>query len=36
VHTLITDERLDDEARASIQARGIKLICVAIEPNPET
>ena len=36
VHTLITDERLSDEARTSILARGVKLICVAVEPHPET
>ena len=36
VHTLITDERLSDEARTSILARGVKLICVAIEPHLET
>ena len=36
VHTLITDERLSDEARSSILARGVKLICVAVETNLET
>lgn len=36
IHTLITDERLTDAARASIQARGVRLICAAIEPNLET
>ncbi|UVE17801.1 DeoR family transcriptional regulator [Pseudomonas sp. LS44] len=29
IHTLITDERLPDEARSEIQARGVKLICAA-------
>ncbi|MGA6097773.1 DeoR/GlpR family DNA-binding transcription regulator [Stutzerimonas marianensis] len=36
IHTLITDDRLTDEARSSIQARGVKLICVAIETHQET
>ena len=36
IHTLITDERLTVEARSSIQARGIKLICAAIETSQET
>ncbi|WP_339513513.1 DeoR/GlpR family DNA-binding transcription regulator [Pseudomonas sp. RL_15y_Pfl2_60] len=31
VHTLITDERLDQDARTQLQARGIKLICARIE-----
>ncbi|WP_417796944.1 DeoR/GlpR family DNA-binding transcription regulator, partial [Stutzerimonas nitrititolerans] len=35
IHTLITDERLCVEARTSIQARGVKLICAAIEDNQE-
>lgn len=35
IHTLITDERLSPEARSSIQARGIKLICAAIESFQE-
>jgi len=35
IHTLITDEHLNDEARTSIQARGIKLICAAVENNQE-
>ena len=35
IHTLITDERLDSEARNSIQARGVKLICAAIEDTQE-
>ncbi|MBE7373306.1 DeoR/GlpR family DNA-binding transcription regulator [Pseudomonas lopnurensis] len=35
IHTLITDERLADEARTSIQARGVKLICAAIENKLE-
>ena len=35
IHTLITDERLDPEARNSIQARGVRLICAAIENNLE-
>jgi DeoR/GlpR family transcriptional regulator of sugar metabolism len=34
IHTLITDARLTDEARASIQARGVKLICAAAADNP--
>jgi len=36
VHTLITDERLDDEARTRILARGVKLICAAVDSNLET
>lgn len=35
VHTLITDERLNPEARSSIQARGVKLICAAVETHQE-
>ncbi|MBU2255211.1 MAG: DeoR family transcriptional regulator [Gammaproteobacteria bacterium] len=31
IHTLITDERLSDEAREQITKRGIKLICAAVE-----
>jgi DeoR/GlpR family transcriptional regulator of sugar metabolism len=31
IHTLITDERLADEAREQLTARGIKLICAAVE-----
>ena len=31
IHTLITDERLADEAREQLTARGIKLICAAID-----
>ncbi|WP_137886157.1 DeoR/GlpR family DNA-binding transcription regulator [Pseudomonas sp. 2FE] len=31
IHTLITDERLPLEARESITARGINLICAAVE-----
>ncbi|MBP8203292.1 MAG: XRE family transcriptional regulator, partial [Pseudomonas sp.] len=31
IHTLITDERLDNEARDQLTARGIKLICAAVE-----
>ncbi|MGE8498512.1 MAG: DeoR/GlpR family DNA-binding transcription regulator [Pseudomonas sp.] len=31
VHTLITDERLDTEAREQLIARGIKLICAAVD-----
>lgn len=31
IHTLITDERLEPEARELILARGIKLICAAVE-----
>jgi DeoR/GlpR family transcriptional regulator of sugar metabolism len=30
IHTLITDERLEAEAREQIEARGIKLICAAV------
>ncbi|WP_017902413.1 DeoR/GlpR family DNA-binding transcription regulator [Pseudomonas asplenii] len=30
IHTLITDERLPQEAREQIQARGIHLICAAV------
>ncbi|QLF93748.1 DeoR family transcriptional regulator [Pseudomonas sp. ABC1] len=33
IHTLITDERLDDEAREQITARGILLICATVEPS---
>jgi len=36
VHTLITDDRLTPEARSSIQARGVKLICAAVETHQET
>lgn len=36
IHTLITDDRLTAEARSSIQARGIKLICAAIGTHQET
>src|SRR5690606_22086273 len=35
IHTLIPDERLTAEARTSIQARGVKLICAAVENNQE-
>ncbi|MGE4405659.1 MAG: XRE family transcriptional regulator, partial [Pseudomonas sp.] len=28
--------RLSDEARTRIQARGVKLLCAAVEPNLET
>ena len=35
IHTLITDDRLAAEARNSIQARGVRLICAAPETNPE-
>jgi DeoR/GlpR family transcriptional regulator of sugar metabolism len=31
IHTLITDERLADEAREQLTARGIKLICAAVD-----
>lgn len=31
IHTLITDERLEAEVREQILARGIKLICAAVE-----
>ena len=31
IHTLITDERLSDEAREQLTERGIKLICAAVE-----
>ncbi|ARU90540.1 DeoR/GlpR family DNA-binding transcription regulator [Pseudomonas sp. M30-35] len=31
VHTLITDERLDKDARSQLQSRGIKLICASLE-----
>ncbi|MCE9958614.1 XRE family transcriptional regulator, partial [Aeromonas rivipollensis] len=30
IHTLVTDEGLDSEARAQIQARGIALICAPV------
>ncbi|MCL7461436.1 DeoR family transcriptional regulator [Pseudomonas sp. NW5] len=30
IHTLITDERLEAEARARIEAHGVRLICVAV------
>jgi len=36
VHTLITDERLSNEARSSIQARGVKLICAVAQTSQET
>lgn len=35
IHTLITDERLGSEARNSIQDRGVRLICAAIEHDLE-
>lgn len=31
IHTLITDERLPVEARASIEARGVRLICAPVD-----
>ncbi|MBU1332044.1 MAG: DeoR family transcriptional regulator [Gammaproteobacteria bacterium] len=31
IHTLITDERLTSEAREQLMARGIKLICAAVD-----
>ena len=31
IHTLITDERLDNQAREQLTARGIKLICASVE-----
>jgi len=31
VHTLITDERLSAEVREQLTARGINLICAAVE-----
>nr|WP_298136198.1 DeoR family transcriptional regulator [uncultured Pseudomonas sp.] len=31
IHTLITDERLSDEAREQLTARGVNLICAPIE-----
>ena len=31
VHTLITDDRLDVETRASISARGVNVICAALQ-----
>jgi DeoR/GlpR family transcriptional regulator of sugar metabolism len=31
VHTLITDERLSDEAREHLTARGVNLICAAVD-----
>ncbi|OEC34522.1 transcriptional regulator, DeoR family [Pseudomonas cuatrocienegasensis] len=31
IHTLITDERLANEAREQLMARGIKLICAAVD-----
>ena len=33
IHTLITDERLSAEAREQILARGIKLICAAVDAS---
>ncbi|TBU93288.1 DeoR/GlpR family DNA-binding transcription regulator [Stutzerimonas kirkiae] len=33
IHTLITDERLDEEAHEQITARGIQLIRAAVEPS---
>ena len=35
IHTLITDEHLGIEARQSIQARGIRLICASPQPLQE-
>lgn len=32
VHTLITDERLSAEVREQLTARGVNLICAAVEP----
>ena len=31
IHTLVTDERLPEDARQNIQARGVKLICATTE-----
>lgn len=31
IHTLITDERLEAEARLRIEAHGVRLICVAVD-----
>ena len=31
IHTLITDERLSDEAREQLTARGVNLICAAVD-----
>ncbi|MGE6793891.1 transcriptional regulator, DeoR family [Pseudomonas guineae] len=31
IHTLITDERLDNQAREQLTERGIKLICASVE-----
>jgi DeoR/GlpR family transcriptional regulator of sugar metabolism len=36
VNTVITDERLSPDARSSIEARGVKLVCVGIENHQET
>jgi len=33
IHTLITDERLEPAAREQILARGIRLVCAAVEPR---
>ncbi|HYQ39797.1 MAG TPA: DeoR family transcriptional regulator [Pseudomonas sp.] len=33
IHTLITDARLEAEAREQILARGIRLVCAAVEPS---
>lgn len=33
IHTLITDARLESEAREQILARGIKLVCATVEPS---
>src|SRR5690606_29660549 len=35
IHTLITDERLDEAARDLILARGVRLICARIQPSKE-
>ena len=35
IHTLITDERLDPQAREQILARGIRLVCARLEPSKE-
>ena len=35
VHTLITDERLPDEVRQQISARGVRVICAPLNPLQE-
>ena len=34
IHTLITDTRLEDDARRRIEAHGVRLICTAMAEHP--